>query len=148
MNEFYKRSQTQNQDYSIKTKYKSNKLQNQFMLSEVRLLMLLWEGGKEIWDGFLTCVLSTTGKFDLKKKTKFMRTYTSVHFTAHIFYFYKKYYIPYINSDFQSSIRALKIHMLTFFMAPSCYFLYIPCFWVPIYSGPLCIIMIQCKNVD
>ena len=48
MNEFYKRSQTQNQDYSIKTKYKSNKLQNQFMLSEVRLLMLLWEGGKEI----------------------------------------------------------------------------------------------------
>ena len=70
MNEFYKRSQTQNQDYSIKTKYKSNKLQNQFMLSEVRLLMLLWEGGKEIWDGFLTRVLSTTGKFDLKKKKK------------------------------------------------------------------------------
>ena len=68
MNEFYKRSQTQNQDYSIKTKYKSNKLQNQFMLSEVRLLMLLWEGGKEIWVGFLTRVLSTTGKFDLKKK--------------------------------------------------------------------------------
>ena len=44
--------------------------------------------------------------------------------------------------------RAPKIHMLTFFLAPSCYFLYIPFFWVPIYSGPLCIIMIQCKNVD
>ena len=65
MNEFYKRSQTQNQDYCIKTKYKSNKLKNQFMLSEVRLLMLLWEGGKEIWDGFLIDVLWTTGKFDL-----------------------------------------------------------------------------------
>ena len=76
--------------YSIKTKYQSNKLQNQFMLPEVRLLMLLWEGGKEIWDAFLIPVLATTGKFDLLKK-KIIVTYTSVHFTAHIVYFYKKF---------------------------------------------------------
>ena len=47
MNEFYKRSQTQNRITALKI-YKSNNGRKQFMVLEIRLLWLLWKGGKEI----------------------------------------------------------------------------------------------------
>lgn len=59
---FSKKSDTKEHN-TIKTKYASK--QNQFMALEIRLGVLIKEGGKGIWAKIY--VLVTTGRFDLQK---------------------------------------------------------------------------------